>query len=294
MIRRTFQLVPGVGPWREKDLWARGIAHWDDFPAEGGKAAISSKVDERVRARLGQAQAALEKGDLATLAKMLPPREHWRLYRAFEKDAVFFDIEADGPPSQSPTVVSLFHEGGIEVFIEGRNLHQLPEALAAHRLWVTFNGSCFDVPVLKRHFGALPTPGAHIDLRFVCRRLRMPGGLKGIEDALGLSRPPHLRGVDGWDAIILWRAYRSRGDLEALRFLVEYNLYDSVNLKALMDIAYLRAADDLACEVARQPAFERGDVLYDVSRQVMALGPTARDLGVLERVRSQDRDLSRD
>ncbi|MHB8872309.1 MAG: ribonuclease H-like domain-containing protein, partial [Myxococcaceae bacterium] len=58
------------------------------------------------------------------------------------------------------------------------------------------------------------------------------------------------------------------------------------------DIAYLRAADDLACEVPRPPVFERGDVLYDVTQRVLALSPTARDLNVLERVRSQDRNLA--
>ena len=36
VIRRTFQLVPGIGPWREKDLWARGLESWDAVRAGGG------------------------------------------------------------------------------------------------------------------------------------------------------------------------------------------------------------------------------------------------------------------
>ncbi len=292
MIRRTFQLVPGLGPWREKDLWARGITTWDAFPGAGEGVCLSRKLDDRARARIGLAREALARRDLATLAGLVPPREHWRLYPEFEREAVFFDIEADGVPDQAPTVVSLFHAGGLEVFIEGRNLRELPEALAAHPLWVTFNGSCYDVPVLKKHFGSLPSPAAHVDLRFLCRRLRLPGGLKGIEDELGFSRPAHLRGVDGWDAILLWRAYRLKGNLEALRFLVEYNLYDSVNLKSLLDVAYNRAVEDLACDVPRRTVFERGEVLYDITQRVLALGPTARDLGVLERLRSRDRNLA--
>ena len=35
MIRRTFQLIPGGGPWREKDLWARGMLSWEALPPPG-------------------------------------------------------------------------------------------------------------------------------------------------------------------------------------------------------------------------------------------------------------------
>ncbi|MCY1078220.1 ribonuclease H-like domain-containing protein [Archangium lansingense] len=294
MLRRTFQLIPGVGPWKEKDLWARGIQTWDDFPGNG--TVLGQKLDEAARRRLALAREALERRDLKGLAAMVPPREHWRLYPEFAHDAVYFDIETDGKQEQAPTVVALFDDAGLRVFIQGRNMDELPEAMAERRLWVTFNGSCFDVPVLRDYFGKrFPTPDAHIDLRFVCRRLGMGGGLKEIEDKLGLGRPPHMKGVNGWDAVLLWRAYLARGDVEALRFLVEYNLYDSFQLRSLMDKAYNRALDDLNLEAEpRVPVFERGEVLYDVSRLIMELGPTERDLRVLERVRAQDRELHQD
>jgi hypothetical protein len=47
-------------------------------------------------------------------------------------------------------------------------------------------------------------------------------------------------------------------------------------------------------DLARLPVFERGEILYDVSQLILALGPTQRDLKVLERVRAQDRDLRQD
>ncbi|MGZ3460553.1 MAG: ribonuclease H-like domain-containing protein [Archangium sp.] len=294
MLQRTFQLIPGVGPWKEKDLWARGIHTWDDFPQTGG--ILGQKLDETARRRLEMAREALVRRDLKGLAALVPPREHWRLYPEFARDAVYFDIETDGAQEQVPTVVGLFDASGLRVFIQGRNMDALPEAMAERRLWVTFNGSCFDVPVLRQYFGkGFPTPDAHIDLRFVCRRLGMGGGLKEIEDKLGLGRPPHMKGVNGWDAVLLWRAYRARGDVEALRFLVEYNLYDSFQLRSLMDKAYNRGLDELNMDSEpRVPVFERGEVLYDVSRLILELGSTERDLKVLERVRAQDRDLHQD
>jgi uncharacterized protein YprB with RNaseH-like and TPR domain len=292
MLQRTFQHIPGVGPWREKDLWSRGIRTWDDFPAAGTGVAISKKTDDIARARIAEAREALERRDLRKLAELLPPREHWRLYPAFQDDAVYFDIETDGKDAQAPTVVSLFDSKGLHVFIQGRNMDALPEAMAERRLWVTFNGSCFDVPVLRDYFGParFPVPDAHIDLRFVTRRLGIGGGLKEIEGKIGAERPQHLKGVNGYDAVLLWRAYLRRGDVEALRFLVEYNLYDSFQLRTLMDFSYNRGADELNQDVPRVPVFDRGDVLYDVSKIILDLGPTARDLQTLARVRAMEQD----
>ena len=286
MIRRTFQHIPGVGPWREKDLWARGILQWDQFPGPGEGVGISRKTDDAARNRIDLARQALEQRDLAELAKLLPPREHWRLFSEFADDAVYFDIETDGRAEQKPTVVSLFDQDGLHIFIAGRNMDELPEALGRRRLWVTFNGSCFDVPVLRMHYPELATPAAHLDLRFIFRRLGFGSGLKALEDHFQLSRAPHLRGVGGWDAVLLWRAYKEHADLEALRFLVEYNLYDSFNLRTLMDLAWNLGVEGLNLDEPKREVWQRGDILYDVSKILLELGPTEGDLRVLERARA--------
>jgi uncharacterized protein YprB with RNaseH-like and TPR domain len=248
---------------------------------------VSARVDAAVRVKIREAEHALRAGDLVGLAGLLPMREHWRCYPVFADEAVFLDVEMDGQTHRRPTVVSLFHAQGLEVFIQGRNLDVLPQALARWRLWVTFNGASFDLPILARHFPELPRPALHIDLRVLYRRLRFSGGLKSIEDALGISRPPHLRGTRGSDAVLLWRAYQETGDIEALRYLVEYNLYDSFQLRSLMEHGYNRAVDELAWEGERLTPFERGDVLYDVSRLLLDLSPSPRDLNVLARVRGE-------
>lgn len=286
MLQRTFQLVPGLGPWREKDLWARGVLDWDSFPGPDAPVCLNAQMDVRVRERLAQARAALSSRDLATLASMIPGREHWRLYPAFAEDAVFFDIESEGRESPIPTVVSLFHRGGLETYILDKNLDELPEALARHRLWVTFNGSTYDVPILERYFGLrFPKPELHLDLRSIFRRLGFSAGLKTLEDKFGFGRPPHLRGVNGWDAIVLWRAFRREQNLPALRYLVEYNLYDAFQLRSLMDVAYIRATQFLGFEPGIERPFERGDVLYDVSKLLMELCPIDPGEDMLVRLR---------
>jgi hypothetical protein len=136
------------------------------------------------------------------------------------------------------------------------------------------------VPTLRRAFPDWAPPVCHIDLRHLLARLGHHGGLKSIESeisVLNLARPPHLRGIDGWDACNLFRRGRD-GDRTALRLFAEYNLYDVINLRTLMAYAYNAQA---AVEIGRAPSLRarvpvlavprRGDVLYDVSKILLSL-----------------------
>ena len=163
MIRNTFQLIPGVGPWRERDFWARGILTWDDFPLGAAAVGISRRMDAVARVRIEESREALANRD--------------------------------------------------------------------------------------------------------------------------------LKGVDGWDAVILWRIFRSDSDLEALRFLVEYNLYDSLQLKTLVEKLYNRGVDLLGCEAPRVSVFDRGEVLYDLSKLLLGLGPPEREPRLRAQLRSERRVL---
>lgn len=95
----------------------------------------------------------------------------------------------------------------------------------------TFNGEAFDLPVLRRALGiGLLERCRSFDLSVECRRMGLRGGLKRIED--GLSIPRRLRGVTGYDAMVLWERWE-RGDREALETLLEYNRDDVINLRLL-------------------------------------------------------------
>lgn len=285
MIRRTFQLVPGIGPWREKDLWARGLEDWEAVRT-GGAAVLGRRLHDTVCAAIDRAEAALDSADLPTLLSMLPAREHWRLWPLVADEALCLDIEADGVGErQRPTVAGCLDGDGLATFIEGRNLDALPERLAGSKVWVTFNGSSFDLPVLRHAFPGLPRPVLHLDLKPLCRRIGLGGGLKSSEDRLGIGRPPHLRGRSGMDAVLLWRAYHATGDVEALRFLVEYNLYDAFQLRAVADRAFNRAAERLHWPDRVGP-WDRGVVLYDLSRLLLELAPTAADRARAEELRA--------
>ncbi|MDX2014502.1 MAG: ribonuclease H-like domain-containing protein [Myxococcaceae bacterium] len=271
-LERTFQLSKGVGPFRERDLWARGLETWAQFEAAAEKGIVmSTRLDAETRERIDDAKAALERRDVPRLAALVPPKEHWRLYPHFVDQAAFFDIEADG--EHVPTVVGIMDRHGVASFRRGHSLAQLPARLAESAIWVTFNGAVFDVPALQKAFEGqpFPMPAAHVDLRFLVRRIGLKGGLKGVEEALSLHRPAHLKGVKGLDAIHLWRLWNDHRDVKALRVLVEYNLYDAVNLRAVLEWCMWRLAEQAAWQLERRPVFERGEVLYDVSKLVLSL-----------------------
>ena len=287
MIRRTFQLVPGIGPWREKDLWARGLEDWDAVRS-GGAAVLGGNLHETLCAAIDRAEAALEVSELAALVKMLPPREHWRLWPLVADEALCLDIEADGVGERHrPTVAGCLDGNSLVSFVEGRNLEELPGRLAGRRVWVSFNGACFDLPVLRHAFPGLPEPVLHLDLKPLCRRVGLGGGLKSAEDRLGIARPPHLRGRSGMDAVPLWRAYHATGDVEALRFLVEYNLYDAFQLRGVADRAFNRAAERLHWPDRVEP-WDRGVVLYDLSRLLLELEATPADRARAEELRATE------
>ncbi|MGA8890870.1 MAG: ribonuclease H-like domain-containing protein [Anaeromyxobacteraceae bacterium] len=267
MLQRTFQLTQGIGPWRERQLWSQGIATWDDLEARRGAAA--SRLDSRLLEAVGRARTALEARDAGALAAMMPSRERWRLFPTFADDAAFLDIETDG--GDTVTAVAVLDRDGPRVFVRGRDLEEFPTASRGWKLLVTYNGLSFDVPVLRRAFPGWRPPPAHVDLRHLWGRLGHRGGLKLLEEAQGILRPPHLSGLGGWDAVVLWRRHLD-GDPGALRLLVEYNLHDAVNLQALAALGYNRIVERLGLPAEPLRVAHRGDWLLDMTRQLLALG----------------------
>ncbi len=112
------------------------------------------------------------------------------------------------------------------------SLYRILEGL---RTLCTYNGSRFDLPVIHRRLGAdLAAEFESCDLMLECWRVGLKGGLKRVEEQLGIRR--WTKGLDGFDAMRLWHRYEACGDGEALATLLEYNREDVVNLKRLDEL----------------------------------------------------------
>lgn len=110
----------------------------------------------------------------------------------------------------------------------------LMDALADVKCIYTYNGTCFDLPFIRKKLRVdLKQSLPHTDLMYACRKQNLRGGLKVIEQKLQIAR--HSEGVDGFMAVRLWWDYVNNADEDALRQLLTYNAEDVVNLKTLRE-----------------------------------------------------------
>ncbi len=237
MLKRTFLHLPGVGPRRETHFWRQGLTTWEDFLAAQRVQGLSR---DRLEWLKGELAGSLDHTqDAAYFAARLQAGEHWRLFRQFRPRTAYLDIETTGKvwPGLQVTVAGLYDGQKMRQFVQGFNLQEFPQVLSEFDLLVTFNGTQFDLPVLRAYFPELKVPTAHVDLRFLMARLGFKGGLKKIEPRFGIQRPKAVNGMDGYMAVLLWQRYQ-RGDKGALELLLSYNREDVVNLEVLMDGAF--------------------------------------------------------
>ncbi len=235
MLEHTFIHIPGIGTKTERLLWKRGILTWEDF-LDHKDPILSSDRDAVIRREL---EISLKnRKELLFFANRLPPSDLWRVFESFKEEAVFLDIETSGGYQglDEITLIGLFDGRKVQTFVNGRNLDDFEQAIASYSLVITFNGSCFDLPYIKRWFRHISLPPAHIDLRFLLKKLGLHGGLKSIEKQLGMPRDPQVEGLNGFDAVLLWKAYEW-GDQTALGRLILYNTMDIVQLKPLMEFS---------------------------------------------------------
>src|SRR5437868_1141898 len=128
MLQSTFQLVPGLGPTRERRLWSAGVAAWSDF-MDAPATVTSGPAYSRLRLGVTEAMEALDRGDVARLANALPRSEHWRLFEAFGADTAYLDIETgdDVWGHEGISAIGLFDRAGPRFLLAGRDLHLFPE-----------------------------------------------------------------------------------------------------------------------------------------------------------------------
>jgi len=216
------------------------------------------RLGENTRAgildEITRSEHALEHGDSSHFARGLQPCEHWRMYSEFSDRAAFLDIETTGLGygGDYVTVVGVHDGEGTRCYVRGArengfegtkiggdgiqvlDISEFARDVTEYGMLVTFNGSQFDLPFLRREFEGIELPAAHLDLRFMLRRLGYSGGLKRIEPEFGLSRPDEIGALGGYDAVLLWKAHL-RGNTKALDKLLRYNACDIEGLRVLAD-----------------------------------------------------------
>jgi len=185
----------------------------------------------------------LDRGRSEYFTSLLPPCEHWRMFRELERDVAYLDIETDGLRHDSKvTVVGIHRNGKTTILVNGRDLDErsLARTLDGVSMLVTFNGRSFDIPLLDFNFPFAVPRIPHFDLRHGCARIGLKGGLKRIEREVGIARPREVEYVTGEEAAYLWKLWERKGNENALNLLCKYNGEDTRNLEPLARLTYDR------------------------------------------------------
>ncbi|MGV3619026.1 MAG: ribonuclease H-like domain-containing protein [Fimbriimonas sp.] len=239
MLERTFIHIPGVGEETERSLWRQGCLTWHDLLAEPDRFSCGTAGRTDVCAVVEKSVQSLAAGEHQFFRRALGTKEAWRAFPEFRHSCVYLDIETDGGQSgESITTIGMYDGENFTCLVKGRDLENFRDLITNYSMIVTFFGTSFDLPMLQRRFRDVQFDQIHLDLCPTLRRLGYRGGLKKIEKQLGIARDDDTDGLNGLDAIRLWRRYRQLRDENALETLIAYNREDVVNMVHLAEVAY--------------------------------------------------------
>jgi uncharacterized protein YprB with RNaseH-like and TPR domain len=153
----------------------------------------------------------------------------------------YLDIETTGlsPCDSKITVIGIHlvedqQERFVQLIGDDITSENLVGVLNGVKIIYTYNGSRFDLPFIQACLGVdLSKVFRHCDLMYDCWSRSLYGGLKRVEQKLGIKRK--LPDMNGLDAVRLWWRYVNDYDENALKILCEYNQEDVTNLKIIKE-----------------------------------------------------------
>jgi uncharacterized protein YprB with RNaseH-like and TPR domain len=233
MIKNTFLHIPGIAAKREKKLWKQGVTTWEKYEANFDQQMDLFQPNQKT---FNESRDRLALRDGNYFASLLPVTEHYRIALDFPLETLFLDIETTGTGFRFDqiTVVGWSLGNDYGFFIDGDDPALLIEAVNKSIVVVTFNGTSFDLPIVRRAFSDITFPSSQVDLRYFGRKLGLRGGQKKIEKLIGMNRDEDIVEMTGRFAPILWERYK-RGDRESLNKLVRYNYADVYGMKVILD-----------------------------------------------------------
>jgi len=146
----------------------------------------------------------------------------------------YVDIETSGfsPQKNDITIIGLLCDGQFEQFVENINLraYYVDEFIMQHEPTelIGFNNINFDIPFMKEFGIETLSNMKHTDLMHQCHVLNLMGGLKKVEQILGIERK--YEPLNFFQQKALWAKWINNNDHTALDRLLKYNKEDVINL----------------------------------------------------------------
>lgn len=250
VLTSTFVHAQGIGYATERQIWELGAVTWSRFLEIHPEIRLSERKKALLLPCIEESILRLAQRDYRFFSRRLRKSDHWRAVSEFGNRLAYLDIETTGCGwDDQITVIGVYDGEEMHTFVWGQNLLSFPEFISQFEVLVTFAGSTFDLPFIKKHFPGLELDQLHVDLMYMLRGLELRGGLKNIERQLGICRRPEVEGMTGFDAVRLWQEYR-RGSTEALELLLTYNKEDVMNMSYLLEYGCKLMRDGLGLPAA--------------------------------------------
>lgn len=267
LLQSTFAHLRGITLEKEKALWNSGITDIDALNNQYFSKQIQLFNDEHEQTKA--TKLALSDKNADFFATHLPSQELYRIALSYYSDVIFLDIETTGLSKHYSYITIVGWEMGnrYKYFVKGQSPTELLNDLKRAKAIVTFNGSLFDLPFLRKELPEITIPQTHIDLRFFSRRFGYAGGQKIIEKMLNINRPLHVGDVDGKEAVVLWYKYLS-GDLPALEKLIQYNYYDIAGMQGIFDAIVKKSIASQWKPITRKPLYSFASHPKDINVNV--------------------------
>lgn len=234
MINTSFLHFKGIGRSNLKTIHELGIKNWNDALDNITKINFSDKKKSEFISEIESCIEKLEQDDLEFFSLKLHPKEKWKVLEENLSRACYFDIETNGQKyGDNITLIICYYKNHVYQFLNGDNLDSFLDFLDEVKLLVSFNGTSFDIPMIKNYFRIPKLEIAHIDLRWLSHQIGLKGGLKKIETKLGIKRSDSIEGLSGLDAIYLWIDWKHYSNQNSLEKLIEYCTQDVISLEVL-------------------------------------------------------------
>ena len=269
MLNCSFLHIPSIGRKTEEKIWESGIRTTEEF-IKSQTNSIPPRTREKIINHINTSRSNME--DPHQYYDNLPSSEQWRIFKRFQKNTAYIDIETTGLDTYRDkiTTIALYDGDHIKHYVNGINLDEFKKDICDYNVIVTYNGKTFDVPFIESFFN-IEISHCHLDLRYILKSLGYSGGLKSCEKQLGIGRGDDLDGVDGFMAVLIWNHYRRRKDKKALETLLAYNIEDVLNLEYLMITAYNKKIQSLPLELDELEIPPKKDNPFEVDESIVNL-----------------------
>ena len=236
MIEGCFRHIRGIGPKTEAALRKRGLHSWQDCLARSDDIPFNGSRRTAFLESIRRSMEAVSSGDIGQVTSSFPTSEQWRILAEYFNAATFIDIETTGISWHGGhiSVITALRGDRLHAFVHGENLDDFLDLADEAPLLVSFNGTSFDIPFLERTFHVPSICRAHIDVRWIAWHRGLRGGLKAIERAMGIRRPPEIEGIDGLEAVELYYRWKN-GDSGARDTLIRYCKGDAIATRLVVE-----------------------------------------------------------